>query len=233
MTAPRSRPSSLGTLAVLALAYGHFARTFFGPRERFWHRMTTTGLTLGALALGDGEAERLRPRWRDLPLGFVIAAGLFGIFRIGDRAARTVMPKGSDEIGEIYALREIRPPEEIALRLAAVIGPAEELFWRGWLERRVGWLSASAAYAGAHLVTRNVTLIGAAGVAGLYWGALRALGAPMSALIVSHAVWDIWIFLLRPTVPPARRPRRRGPGRADRGAKATRSSTRAERGASP
>ncbi len=161
--------------------------------------MTTTGLTLGALALASGESERLRPRWRDVPLGIAIAAGLFAVFRVGDRTARAVMPKGGEEIGEIYALRTIAPKEEIALRLATVIGPAEELFWRGWLQRRVGWLPAAAAYGGAHLVTRNATLIGAASVAGLYWGALAAVGVPMAALIVSHAIWDIWIFLVQPT----------------------------------
>ena len=188
-----------GTLAGLALAYAHFGRTFGGPRERFWHRMTTTGLTLGALALASGEAERLRPRWRDLPLGLAIAGGLLAIFQLGDRKARELMPRGEEQIREIYRLREVRPKEEIAVRLATVIGPAEELFWRGWLQRRVGWLPASVAYAGAHLVTGNATLIGAAGVAGVYWGALAALGAPMTALIVSHAAWDIWIFLVQPT----------------------------------
>ncbi len=192
-----ARPSLLGTLAGIALAYAHFGRTFGGPRERFWHRMTTTGLTLGALALASGE--RIRPRWRDLPLGLAIAAGLFAIFQVGDRKAREIMPRGNEQIKEIYALREVRPKEEIALRLATIIGPAEELFWRGWLQRRVGWLPASALYAGAHLVTGNATLIGAAGVAGVYWGALAALGAPMTALIVSHAAWDIWIFLVQPT----------------------------------
>ena len=193
------RGSALGTLAGLVLAYAHFARTFRGPRDRFWARMTTTGLTLGALALASGEAERIKPRWRDIPLGTLIAMGLFAIFQVGDRQARKLMPKGTAEIGDIYALRTVAPREEIAVRLAAVIGPAEELFWRGWLQRRVGWLPASAAYAGAHVVTRNVTLIGAAGVAGVYWGALAAIGAPMTALIVSHAVWDIWIFLVSPT----------------------------------
>jgi len=191
----------LGTLAGIALAYAQFSRTFRGPRERFWQRMTTTGLTLGALALASGEAERLKPRLRDIPLGLAIAAGLFAIFQVGDKTARQVMPRGKDEIGEIYALRSISPKEGIAIRLATVIGPAEELFWRGWLQRRIGWLPASAAYAGAHLVTRNSTLIGAAGVAGVYWGALAALGVPMTALIVSHAAWDIWIFLVQPTEP--------------------------------
>ncbi len=189
----------LGTLAALALAYGHFGRTFRGPRERFWQRMTTTGLTLGALALASGEAERLRPRARDIPLGIAIAAGLVAIFQAGDRFARRAMPHGDAQIGEIYALRELAPKEEIAVRLATVIGPAEELFWRGFLGRRIGWLPASAAYAGAHLVTGNVTLVGAAATAGAYWGALSATGVPMTALIVSHAVWDVWIFLVRPT----------------------------------
>ncbi len=195
----RSRSTRVGTLAALGLAYGYFALTFRGDRKLFWNRMTATGLTLGALALAGGEAERVRPRLRDIPLGLLIAAGLYAIFQAGDRKAREMMPRGGEQIGEIYALREIKPKEEIALRLATIIGPAEELFWRGWLQRRIGWLPASAAYAGAHLVTGNATLIGAAAVAGLYWSALAALGVPMGALIVSHAAWDIWIFLVRPT----------------------------------
>ena len=203
----RIRPTtpSLATLAALALAYAHFARTFGGPRERFWERMTETGVTLGALALAD--EERVRPRWRDLPLGLAIAAGLFAIFQAGDRFARAKMPRGDEEIRDIYALREAAPRDEIAVRLATVIGPAEELFWRGWLQRRLsrawggvgGWLGTAAAYGGAHLVTGNTTLIGAASVAGLYWGALAALRVPMGALIVSHSLWDIWIFLVSPT----------------------------------
>jgi len=44
-----------------------------------------------------------------------------------------------------------------------------------------------------------VTLIGAATIAGAYWGLLRAVGVPLGALVVSHVVWDIWIFLLAPT----------------------------------
>ena len=162
--------------------------------------MTAAGLSLGALALAGAVGQRLRPSWwRDIPLGLAFAAGLDAIFQVGDKKARELMPRGEEQIAEIYALREIRPKEEIAVRLAAIIGPAEELFWRGWLQRRIGWLPTSAAYAGAHLVTGNATLIGAAAVAGLYWGLLAAIGIPMGALIVSHVAWDIWIFLVRPT----------------------------------
>jgi membrane protease YdiL (CAAX protease family) len=195
-------PRGSRSLAVigLAAAFGLFAFTFRGQRARFWERMTLTGFVLGAMALAnESELRRLRWRSRDLVFGLGSAGVLYGIFQVGDRFARSVMPRGSKEIHDIYALRTIAPPEEIAARLALVIGPAEELFWRGFVQRRVGGLAAAAAYGGAHLVTGNTTLVGAAAIAGMYWGLLRALGMSMPALITSHIAWDIWIFLLAPT----------------------------------
>lgn len=186
----------------LAIAFGLFGRTFRGPRPRFWERMTLTGFVLGNMALAnETDLRRIRFRERDIALGLLSAAGLYAIFQAGDRMARTIMPKGSQEIDDIYALRSLRPKTEIATRLATIIGPAEELFWRGFVQRRIGAPGAAVAYGGAHLVTGNATLIGAATVAGIYWGLLRAIGMSMPALITSHVAWDIWIFLLAPTEP--------------------------------
>ena len=191
----------------LAMAFGLFGLTFRGPRARFWERMTLTGFVLGSMALAnDAELRRLRFRERDVALGLLSAAGLYVIFQVGDRTARAVMPSGSQEIGDIYALRSLRPKSEIAMRLAAIIGPAEELFWRGFVQRRIGAPGAAVSYGGAHLVTGNATLIGAATVAGVYWGLLRAIGMSMPALITSHVAWDIWIFLLAPTEPEKDQP---------------------------
>ena len=189
-------------LVALALgtAFGLFALTFRGRRSRFWERMTLTGIVLGNMALAnEPELRRMRVRTRDVGLGLLSASLLYLIFQVGDRMARAVMPRGAKEIKDIYALRGLGDPEEIGLRLAAIIGPAEELFWRGFLQRRAGGLAVAAAYGGAHLVTGNTTLVGAASVAGIYWGLLRALGMSMPALITSHIAWDIWIFLLAPT----------------------------------
>ena len=162
--------------------------------------MTLTGFMLGAMALAnENELRQMRWRGRDIALGLGSAGVLYGIFQVGDRFARSVMPRGSKEIKDIYALRTLAPPAEIATRLATVIGPAEELFWRGFVQRRAGGLAAAAAYGGVHVVTGNTTLVGAAAIAGIYWGLLRALGMSMPALITSHIAWDIWIFLLAPT----------------------------------
>jgi membrane protease YdiL (CAAX protease family) len=194
--------------AALAAAFLAFAVTFRGPNERFWQRMTRTGAVLGSMALvADPSLRRIRVRTRDVLMGLGAAAGLYGIFQIGDRTARRLMPKGGEEIGAIYGLRELRPTGELAARLALVIGPAEELFWRGLVQRLAvrlhgRWKGAAltaAAYGGAHAVTGNLTLVGAAGVAGAYWSGLAAAGLPMGALIVSHIAWDLWIFLVAPT----------------------------------
>jgi membrane protease YdiL (CAAX protease family) len=204
------RPPVAVTALSVAAAYGAFAAVFRGPKGRFWQRMTRTGLGLGALALAtEGDLRRLRPRPRDVATGVGIAAALYGLVQVGDRVARVVMPNGAEDIGDVYLLRSLRPKAEIATRLATIIGPAEELYWRGLLQaelvRRLGPVrgaaAAAAIYGGAHVVTGNPTLVGAATVAGGAWSALAALGVPMPALVVSHVVWDIWIFLVQPTQP--------------------------------
>ncbi len=209
MTSRRSLLPAPVVAIGLGLAYILFGFTFRGPRSRFWQRMTGTGLTLGGLALvAEPRLRRTRFNFNSLLMGLSSAAVLYGMFQIGDRLARLVLPKGSAEIDAIYGLEPLRPRLELALRLALIIGPAEELFWRGLVQRRLiykyglvpGYALATAVYGGAHLVTGNLTLIGAATVAGAFWGGLAAVGVPPSALIVSHSFWDVFIFLIAPTI---------------------------------
>jgi len=192
----------------LAAAGGAFTATFRGPRERFWSRMTLLGLGLGSLALATSRPARgARLRWWHVPVGLASAAVLYVTFQLGDRFARRFVPSGDREIRQIYDLRTLRPKAEIATRLATIIGPAEELFWRGLVQsalmRRYGrWTGAALAamaYGGVHVVSGNFTLLGAAGIAGAHWSALYAAGVPLGALIVSHVAWDVWIFLIQPT----------------------------------
>jgi membrane protease YdiL (CAAX protease family) len=198
-----------GALAVgLVVAQAAFAATFRGPRERFWQRMTMTGLSLGSLALLTSRpARRTRIGATEVALGFASAAALYATFKVGDAFARRFIPGGDAQIQDIYALRTIRSRPEIAARLATVIAPAEELFWRGLVQEALmgrfgrwrGATLAAMAYGGVHVVTGNFTLFGAAGIAGAHWCALYAAGVPLGALVVSHVTWDVWIFLLQPT----------------------------------
>ncbi|MEO8287371.1 MAG: CPBP family intramembrane glutamic endopeptidase [Chloroflexota bacterium] len=196
-------------LGSLAAAYGAFALTFRGPRTQFWDRMTLTGLALGSLSLkAEPDLRKTRIVPKDVALGLASAAGLYVVFQIGDRIARVILPKGGSEIEAIYSLRRLRSKRELATRLLTIVGPAEELFWRGVVQHHfmkifgkpVGALLGTAAYGGAHIVTGNFTLLGAATVAGGYWGMLSAAGMSTGALIVSHAAWDVTIFLIAPTM---------------------------------
>jgi uncharacterized protein len=205
---PAAAPGGVALAVGLAAAGVAFTATFLGPRPRFWQRMTLTGLGLGSLALlTSAPARRAGIRWWHIPLGLLSAAVLYVTFQVGDRFARRFVPTGDREIREIYALRTLGPKEEIAARLATIVGPAEELFWRGMIQealmRRYGrWTGAALAtmaYGGVHVTSGNFTLLGAAGVAGAHWSALYAVGVPLGALIVSHVAWDIWIFLVQPT----------------------------------
>ena len=210
MTRSDAPSRRLGAAAAvgLATAVPAFAATFRGPRDRFWSRMTVTGAALGGLALvANPRLRRTRVGPRELTLGLASAAALYGTFKLGDRFARRFVPGGNAQIRDIYSLRELAPHGETAVRLVAVIGPAEELFWRGLVQdalmRRYGrWTGAAmaaVAYSAVHVTTGNFTLMGAAGIAGAHWCVLYAAGVPIGALIVSHCAWDVWIFLVQPT----------------------------------
>src|SRR5437899_2269876 len=195
-------------LAGLGLAAVVWTAAFRGPRSQFWLRMTLGVGGLGAYALAVEPAlRRERPRLRDVFKGLGSAAALYAIFQVGDRLARRIMPAGDREIAGIYELRRAAPPAAIATVLGLVIGPGEELFWRGLVQRGLmrrfgrlrGSLLASSIYGGVHLVSMNLTLTGAAATAGLYWGALYARAPRIAPLIVCHVRCDIWIFPIAPT----------------------------------
>ena len=94
----------------------------------------------------------------------------------------------------------------IALLLFFVTGPSEELYWRGYLQKNLmmrygqwqGWLLATAIYAAVHIWSFNFMLIGAAAVAGAFWGAMYWRLKNLTPVIISHSVWSAVIFAVFP-----------------------------------
>ncbi|HEY8759955.1 MAG TPA: CPBP family intramembrane glutamic endopeptidase [Candidatus Dormibacteraeota bacterium] len=183
----------------------------FRGKSHFWQKMAIGVGAMGALAVAANpelRSGRNRPRLRDVPVGLAMAAVLYGIFRAGDRFARRVMPTGEQDIADVYERRRMAPRWFIAPALALVIAPGEELFWRGlvngYLMQRMGRVAGSALgaviYGGIHLITGNLTLSGAAGIAGAFWSLQYLFEGRLPAVMVSHIAWDLWIFLVQPTV---------------------------------
>lgn len=195
-------------LAGLGFAAAGFAWVFRASRPNFWARMTLVAGSLGAYAIAlRPDLRAVRPTRGDVATGVATAAGLYGVFQVGDRLARQIMPGGTKEIAAIYRLREEAPRWLIAPLLALIIAPAEEIFWRGLVQgslvrrygQRVGAILAAASYGSVHLASGNLTLTGAAATAGSFWGLQYAVQRRLPALIVSHILWDLWIFLVAPT----------------------------------
>ncbi len=205
---PAPPPAFRAAALTLPAAAAIWAGVFRGRRGTFWGRMTLGAGALGLVALAARPGLLLREgaRWRDLSVGAGSAALLYAGFQAGDRLAR-LLPGGDRDIDAIYALRQEGSPGRIAIALGTVIGPAEELYWRGLvqagLETRMGPVPAAvlttAAYGGVHVVTRNPTLTLAATTAGGFWSALYARQRRVLPLIISHILWDLVIFLVAPT----------------------------------
>src|SRR5262249_23482322 len=156
-----------------------FPWVFRAKDGSFWVRMPIAAGLLGAMALRDRpELRRDSTSTVDVVTGLLSAAGLYGGFQIGDRFARRFMPRGARAIRQSYFLRIGAAGWLIALLLAGIIAPWEELFWRGLLQERLmrrlgplrGAAVASACYGLVHLGSRNLTLTGAAATAGAFWG---------------------------------------------------------------
>jgi uncharacterized protein len=204
MTEPLFRRAVIGVLGALPI----WAWVFRAKRPNFWARMTLGAGSLGSYALlCRPELRGQRPTVRDVLPGAASAVALDGIFQTGDRLARAVMPHGQQDIESVYELRTLAPKAVTAALLVGVIGPSEELFWRGLVQEALmqrfgrwrGTAAGAATYGGIHVVTGNLTLSAAAGVAGAFWGGQYALRPALGPLLVSHILWDVWIFLVQPT----------------------------------
>ncbi len=161
-----------------------------------------------SLVLGGRPPFPTSYRWRDalldVALGIAIAAVLWGCFWIGDKVSQWIFPFARPQVNLIYGMKEGWNLYLLSTLLLLLIGPAEELFWRGFIQRRLGnnWQAALitlAVYTGVHLFSFNLMLILAAMVCGVVWGGLYYLMPKrFGALLISHALWDAAVFIWWP-----------------------------------
>lgn len=173
----------------------------------FWALMALATGLLGALAL----LVRGPSFWRegappgDLALAVAVALALYGVFWVGNRVVAH-LPFAPQQVGSIYALKGEARPWAIALALLLVIGPGEELYWRGLLQHALegrygpwrGWALGTVAYGGVHVLSANPMVVVAATVAGGVWGALYLWRRRILPVILCHALWDLLVLLLLP-----------------------------------
>jgi len=204
----REDPGWRGLLFLTALAFGLWFWAFAVPEGNFWVKISLSAAVLATLSrlLQRDLSLSFRFATRDLILGLCAAAILYLIFMIGRTISLHLFGFARGQIGGIYAKGTGTPSWVIALLLFFVTGPSEEIFWRGFLQRGfqkrlgngTGYLLATSLYAGVHICSMNFILVGAAAVAGAFWGALYWRTENLSAVILSHSIWSTVIFTTLP-----------------------------------
>lgn len=179
------------------------------PYVNFWWMMTASACTLTAFA------TCFRPDWwkllkwtpANVLLGVLIAVALWCAFWIGDKVSAWMFDFARPQVDTIYGMKEGESPWLLTALMLFLIGPAEEIFWRGYVQRTLserwspnaGFVVTTAVYALVHAGSCNFMLTMAALVAGVAWGALyRFYPQRFSAILLSHALWDVAVFIWFP-----------------------------------
>jgi membrane protease YdiL (CAAX protease family) len=173
----------------------------------FWLSMCLGILLLvtAAVTAGGGLLKDDKLRWRAFFAGAISAAVLYGVFFLGNSLSKLILPFSAAQIGSVYDNGTGTAPVLIGLALLLVIGPGEELFWRGYVQRALtekygakAVVLAAVLYAAVHVVTLNFMLVVASLVCGLFWGAVYHREKSLWTVVISHALWDVTVFLLLP-----------------------------------
>lgn len=179
------------------------------PHVNFWIMMTCSGavLTLYSSLAAPGWWKDVRIGWSDILLGTGLAAALWGVFWLGEFFSTLLFDFARPQVDLIYGMKEGQNPWVLTFLMLFIIGPAEEIFWRGYIQKNlssrwnpdVGFIVTTLIYSLVHISKMNFMLIMAAAVAGFIWGlAYRFFPERLGAIIISHALWDCAVFIWFP-----------------------------------
>ncbi|GAB6012157.1 CPBP family intramembrane glutamic endopeptidase [Viscerimonas tarda] len=176
--------------------------------HNFWSVMALSAgilIVLSARFAKDWK-KQFRFNAKDIITGVASAALLYGIFYAGNEISQLLFDFSEKQVSNVYAIKEGQNPVILASLLLFWVGPAEEIFWRGYIQRTLAGKKGEIAavvistlvYALVHIWSFNFMLVMAALVCGGFWGLLYMKNKNLLTVLVSHAVWDVAIFILFP-----------------------------------
>jgi len=184
----------------------HFLLFFsFQDRHIFWYIFPASLLVLTIWTILQEEVDDRVSFIKYMTAGILSGFLLFGLFYFGRYMINLFHLPLTESISKLY--KWFSPREfwqYIALVLIAV--PGEELFWRGFVQKRIlrhaavlpSAVISAAMYASVHIYSFQPVLVFAAFVSGLVWGMLYAWKRSLPLVIVSHLVFDLMIFIIVP-----------------------------------
>lgn len=187
------------------LAAGLWIVVFLIRPLEFWVTLSaSTAILLTVALLINRGMGPMRLDMKLALLGVLSGVLLYLFFYAGFQVTKSY-PIFSEGVGRVY---EFRDASIILIGLALIfpIGPGEEVYWRGLIQRRFsekygpgpGLLIATIAYAMVHLPTLNPPLVLTAFIGGLVWGYIYKRTGNLAPVIISHVLFDVLIFVIAP-----------------------------------
>ena len=174
----------------------------------FWIEMTLSILNLVLMAyfFSKGKIQLGKINVRHIIIGVLSAVGLYIVFYFGNIISGFLFPFKDAQVLSVYSNRSNGDLIWIGLLLLFIIGPGEEIYWRGFVQNTLskrmgenkGYVVSVLLYAGVHIITGNVMLVIAAFVCGICWGWIYKKEKSLLPVIISHAIWDLTIFVIIP-----------------------------------
>ncbi len=197
------------TLLLAATLWTIMFSPMTAPHVNFWWMMTGSACTLSLCAtiFSPGWWREVKIDISNILWGIAIAVALWSIFWIGDKLSQLLFNFARPQVDLIYGMKEGESTWLLTALMLFLIGPAEEIFWRGYIQKKfsqywnpnIGFIVTTAIYALVHAGSCNFMLTMAALVAGFVWGALyRLFPEKFGAIIISHALWDVAVFIWFP-----------------------------------
>ena len=191
---------------ILGILIAHLLLFFsFEDKAVFWYIFTASMLILISYSIIHEEIEDNTSTTSYLSIGVLSGIGLFGLFWLGSAMIEWFNIPLSGQISRLYS----RFSPDIVwhyLVLVLIIAPGEEIFWRGFVQKRMNhYFGAKVTiglavlfYASVHLYSGEFILVLAAVIAGFAWSALYAWKRSLPLVIVSHIVFDLLLFVFLP-----------------------------------
>ncbi len=177
----------------------------FQDKAIFWYIFSATLLFLISFTILNEELDDKMPFLSYLFYGAISGFILFAIFWIGHSLIVLLDLPFAKQISKLYGRFS---PSQLwhYIVLLLIIIPGEEIFWRGFIQKRISKylngaiviILAAILYTSVHFYSGEWILAFAALVSGLYWGFLYHWKKSMPLVIVSHLIFDLFLFVLLP-----------------------------------
>ena len=174
----------------------------------FWIAMAISATILITISLTQRKSilDQFNFNWKAIGFGLLSAVVLWMVFYLNDFFSKMLFDFARPQVDSIYAMKEGQNKILLILGLLFIIGPAEEIFWRGYVQDRLigkygewtAFIITTLIYALVHIWSFNFMLVMAALICGIFWGLMYRYSKNLVPLVISHAVWDVAVFILFP-----------------------------------